>query len=80
MHNVIDVEAERTRLEKEKQEAEKAKKAVEARLANENFVTKAKPEVVAQARERLFELTEQLETVEKHLSELGCRSGPALTD
>jgi valyl-tRNA synthetase len=80
MHNVIDVEAERTRLEKEKQEAEKAKKAVEVRLANENFVTKAKPEVVAQARERLFELTEQLETVEKHLSELGCRSGPALTD
>ncbi len=72
MHDIIDIEAERARLEKEKQEAVKAKKAVEAKLANENFVTKAKPEVVAQARERLSELTEQLETVKKHLSELGC--------
>jgi valyl-tRNA synthetase len=72
MHDVIDVEAERTRMEKEKQEAEKAKKAVEVKLNNENFITKAKPEVVAQARERLSELTEQLETIEKHLSELGC--------
>jgi len=72
MHDIIDIEAERARLKKEKQEAVKAKKAVEAKLANENFVTKAKPEVVAHARERLSELTEQLETVEKHLSELGC--------
>ena len=43
---------------------------VEAKLGNENFVNKAKPEVVAQAMARLGELTEQLETVEKHLSEL----------
>ncbi len=70
MHDIINIEAEQARLEKEKQEAEKAKKAVEAKLANENFVTKAKPEVVAQARDRLAELTEQLETIEKHLSEL----------
>jgi valyl-tRNA synthetase len=70
MHDVIDVEAERNRLEKEKQEAKKAKTAVEAKLANEDFVTKAKPEVVAQARGRLAELSEQLATVEKHLSEL----------
>jgi valyl-tRNA synthetase len=72
MHDIIDIEAERARLKKEKQEAVKAKEAVEAKLANENFVTKAKPEVVAQARDRLSELAEQLETVEKHLSELGC--------
>jgi len=70
MHDVIDIKAERTRLEKEKQEVGKAKNAVEAKLANENFVTKAKPEVVAQARDRLSELTEQLETIEKHLSDL----------
>jgi len=70
MHDVIDVEAERTRLEKEKQEAEKAKKTVKAKLANKNFVTKAKPEVVARAREILSELTEQLVTIEKHLSDL----------
>ena len=48
----------------------KAKEAVEAKLSNENFVNKAKPQVVAQARNRLAELSEQLKTVEKHLSEL----------
>jgi len=70
VHNVIDPEAERARLEKQKEQLERAKNAVEAKLANENFVTKAKPEVVAQARDRLTELSEQLNTVEKHLSEL----------
>ncbi|MHC4105359.1 MAG: class I tRNA ligase family protein, partial [Planctomycetota bacterium] len=67
---VIDLEAERKRLEKQKVEIEKAKKALEAKLGNENFITKAKPQVVAQAKDKLAELTEQLKTIEKHLSEL----------
>jgi len=70
VHNAIDPQAERQRLEKQKQQIEEAKKAVEAKLANENFVTKAKPEVVARTRNRLAKLSEQLKTVEKHLSEL----------
>jgi len=70
VHDMIDPEAERARFEKRKQEIEKTKEAVEAKLANENFVTKAKPEVVAQARDRLAELLGQLNTVKKHLSEL----------
>ena len=70
VHNVIDVEAEKARLEKQKEQIESAKKAVEAKLANENFITRAKPEVVAQARERFEQLSEQLDTVLKHLSEL----------
>jgi valyl-tRNA synthetase len=70
IHDVIDPEAERQRLEKQKDEIEKAKKAVETRLNNENFVTRAKPQVVAQARDKLAELTEQLKLLEKHLSEL----------
>ena len=70
VHDVVDPEAERKRLTKQKQEIEGAKKAVEGKLANRNFVNKAKKEVVAQARERLAELTEQLKTVEKHLAEL----------
>ena len=70
VHNVVDAEAERARLEKQKAQVEKAKSAVEAKLANENFVSRAKPEVVARAREKLAELTEQLGAVEKHLSEL----------
>jgi len=70
VHDAVDVQAEREKLEKQKDEIEKAKKAAEAKLSNENFVTKAKPEVVAQARQKLAELSEQLKTVEKHLSEL----------
>ena len=70
VHDAIDLEAERQRFEKQKQQIDKAKGAVEAKLANENFVTKAKPEIVDQAKEKLAQLTEQLETIEKHLSEL----------
>ena len=70
MHDVIDPDAERRKLEKQKDEIEKAKRAVEARLNNENFVAKAKPQVVVQARDKLAELSEQLKLLEKHLSEL----------
>jgi valyl-tRNA synthetase len=70
VHDAIDPVAERAKLEKQKEQIEKGKKAVEAKLGNENFITKAKPEVVAQARDKLAELTEQFETVDKHLSEL----------
>ncbi len=70
VHDAVDVQAERAKLEKQKQQVEKAKEAVEAKLSNENFVNKAKLQVVDQARSRLAELSEQLKTVEKHLSEL----------
>jgi valyl-tRNA synthetase len=70
LHDAIDVKAEKQRLEKQKQQIDNAKKAVEAKLSNENFVNKAKPGVVAQARSRLAEVSQQLKTVEKHLSEL----------
>jgi valyl-tRNA synthetase len=70
VHEAIDLQAERLRLEKQKEQIEKARKAVEAKLGNEDFLTKAKPEVVTQARDKLAQLTEQLEAVAKHLSEL----------
>ena len=70
LHNAIDRQAETKRLEKQKATLEKGIKGMEAKLGNKNFVTRAKPEVVAQSRERLSEMQEQLETVEKHLSEL----------
>ncbi|MBM4028871.1 MAG: class I tRNA ligase family protein, partial [Planctomycetes bacterium] len=71
VHDVIDPEAERARLAKQRQEIEQAKKAVESKLGNANFVAKAKPEVVTQAREKLQQLQEQLQTIEDHLAELG---------
>ncbi len=70
VHNVIDPQAERARLQKQKQEIEQAKKAVENKLGNANFVSRAKPEVVAQAREKLQQLQEQLRAIERHLTEL----------
>ncbi len=70
VHDVIDTKAERKRLEKQKEQIEKGLKAVEGKLANKSFVTKARPEVVAQAGARLEELKDQLQTVEKHLAEL----------
>jgi len=70
VHDMVDPQAERARLEKQKQDLEQAKNGVDRKLANENFVTKAKPEVVAQARERLQQLQEQLQAIEMHLAEL----------
>ena len=70
VHEAIDPQIEQQRFEKQKQQIKKAKESVEAKLANENFVTKAKPEVVAQAKVRLAQLIEQLKSVNEHLSEL----------
>jgi valyl-tRNA synthetase len=70
VHDAIDVVAERKRLTKQKEQIEGGKKSVEAKLANENFISRAKPEVVAQTKEKLAEYTEQLKAVEKHLAEL----------
>jgi valyl-tRNA synthetase len=70
VHNVIDPKAERERLEKQRAEIDKAKLGVERKLANENFVAKAKPEVVAQARERLAQFQEQLRAVKTLRAEL----------
>ncbi|HUW17911.1 MAG TPA: valine--tRNA ligase [Sedimentisphaerales bacterium] len=70
VHDVVDADAERRRLEKQKQETEKAKQAVEAKLNNDSFVAKAKPQVVAQAREKLARLSEKLKTIERNLSHL----------
>jgi len=70
VHDAVDPQTERQKLQKQKDKVSKAKAAAEAKLNNENFVTRAKPEVVAQARQRLAELTEQLQMIEKHLSQL----------
>jgi valyl-tRNA synthetase len=67
VHYALDIEAERSKLNKQKEQVENLIKAAEAKLANENFVAKAKPAVVKQAKEKLAELTEQLKQIEKHL-------------
>jgi valyl-tRNA synthetase len=71
VYDVVDVEAERQRLQKQKEFIENGIRPLQAKLSNESFVSRAKPEVVEQSRQKLKELTDQLDAVNKHLSELG---------
>jgi valyl-tRNA synthetase len=71
VHDAVDPGAERDKLVKQKEQLETFLKGVQAKLANENFVSRAKPEVVEQSRAKEVELKEQLAAVEKHLAELG---------
>jgi len=70
VHDVIDVEAERQRLEAQKENLVGRIKSAEAKLSNENFLNRAKAQIVQRERDRLSELQEQLTTVEKNLNEL----------
>jgi len=70
LHDAIDPDAERKRLQKQKKQVETALKPIQAKLNNKNFINKAKLQVVKQAEEKLKQLTEQLQTIDKHLSEL----------
>ncbi len=71
VHDVIDPEEERKRLQKQKEFVVKGIKPLQGKLNNENFTSRAKPEVVEQSRQKLKELKDQLAVIEKHLSELG---------
>ncbi|MBN2210373.1 MAG: valine--tRNA ligase [Sedimentisphaerales bacterium] len=71
VQGVVDTAAERERLTKQKEQIAGWLKATQAKLANESFVSRAKPEVVQREREKLGQLQEQLTAVEKNLSELG---------
>jgi len=70
VHDAVDKEAERSRLEKQKEFIEKGIAPLAGKLGNENFTSRAKPEVVEQSRQKLKELQDQLAAVEKLLSEL----------
>ncbi len=71
VQGVVDAAAEREKLTKQKEQLIGWYKAAQAKLSNESFVSRAKPEVVQRERERLGQLQEQLATVEKNLAELG---------
>jgi valyl-tRNA synthetase len=58
--NLIDLAAEKSRLEKNKAKVEAEIARIVAKLGNEKFVANAKPEVVEAEREKLAELDQQL--------------------
>ena len=58
--NLIDLGAEKARLEKAIEKAKAEAGRIQGKLSNEKFVANAKPEVVEAERERFAELEQQL--------------------
>jgi valyl-tRNA synthetase len=70
MAGLIDIDKEKSRLQKEIEKAEKEARVAEQKLANPNYVDKAPPAVVAQERERLLQYQATLRTLEQRLKQL----------
>ena len=71
MAGLFDLTAERARLTKERTKIDAELEQLGKKLSNEQFVARAKPEVVAQSRSRVVELGARREQVEMTLVELG---------
>ncbi|MBN2433266.1 MAG: valine--tRNA ligase [Acidobacteria bacterium] len=70
VHNVIDDEAERARLLKERQRVQKEIDMFRRKLANENFVARAPAEVVEENRQRLAKYEYQMASIQTDLARL----------
>jgi valyl-tRNA synthetase len=68
---MVDIGAERSRLEKELAQAREEQKRATASLQNEAFVSKAPAQVVDQQRTRLRVSNEQIEVLTRRLAQLG---------
>jgi valyl-tRNA synthetase len=68
---MVDLDAERSRLEKELVQAQEEQKRANASLQNEAFVSRAPAQVVDQQRNRLRVSTEQIEVLTRRLAQLG---------
>ena len=68
---LADLDVERKRLAKDRDETAAAMQRLEAKLANQGFIAKAKPEVIEAERARMSELKDKLAAIERNLAELG---------
>lgn len=73
--DLVDFEAERERLEKEKKKLEGEVTRVEKKLSNQGFVAKAPASVVEEEKQKGEKYREMLETVIKRLESMGVSSG-----
>ncbi|ALE17261.1 Valyl-tRNA synthetase [Altererythrobacter epoxidivorans] len=71
LEGVIDIDAERSRLGKALETSQKEAKSLEGRLANPNFVERAKPEAVEKAREDHAHHVGEIERLTAALARLG---------
>jgi valyl-tRNA synthetase len=67
---LVDVEAEKVKLEKQKKELQGWIKGSRSKLSNEKFLTKAPKNVVEESKAKLAEMEEKLERVEDMLNSL----------
>ena len=70
LSGVIDIGAEKERLQKELQRLEGLQKSIRAKLGNENFITRAPKEVVAREREKEKANRAKMEKLNANLSSL----------
>jgi valyl-tRNA synthetase len=70
MKGIIDVDAERARLEKQKQKVESDLARTTAKLANEKFVNNAPADVVTLERQRAAEFTKTIAQLDEQLEKL----------
>ncbi|SMQ62353.1 valyl-tRNA synthetase [Altererythrobacter xiamenensis] len=71
LEGVIDIDAERARLQKALEASQKEAKSLEGRLSNANFVERAKPEAVEKAREDHAHHSGEVERLTAALARLG---------
>ncbi len=67
---ILDLEAEKAKLVKQRDQVAKRLDGARRKLENENFVTRAAPEVVDRERQRVTELEAELQRVEENLKGL----------
>jgi valyl-tRNA synthetase len=70
LEGIVDIDAERARLGREIDKVSKDIAKIEAKLGNEQFIARAKPEVVDEQRERLAEATALRSRTEAALTRL----------
>ena len=71
LHGLMNLDVERKRLTKERDELQGHIARLSGKLANEGFVAKAPAAVVEQERTRLAEMNDRLATIERNLADVG---------
>ena len=71
LHGIIDFDAERARLRKEIAKSLAEEDKIKAKLGNADFISRAKPEVIEEQRERLAEAESRRAKLELALKRLG---------
>ncbi len=70
LYGIVDFEAEKKRLEKEITDKEKYITSLEAKLGNQNFIERAKPEIIETEKKKLTDTKHQVALSKSHLASL----------